>query len=591
QSLLCFAPALWNGKDPILKERLFGLTNREGNHGEDVKESYHYLASTPTHSYARALYRYPQQVFPYEELRKQNKARGYGDPEFELEDTGLFDDGRYFSMEVEYAKASAEDTVIRLHLTNHGPESASLHVLAQWWFRNTWAWGKTFEHPVKRPEIQRLPDGQVVADCAGLGSYHLETELRSPSEGPTWLFTENETNTELLYGTAHPQNILHVKDAFHRCVVNGRIEAVNPEESGTKTAAWFRLDLEPGETQILRLRMRPPGSASTSTSSFQDECDSIVRERRREHDEFYSVVLAAQKDPEARRVAEQAYAGLLWSKQFYHYILEEWLKGDPSQPLPPPGHATHRNEDWHHFFAHDIFSMPDSWEYPWFAAWDLAFHMVPMADIDPDFAKQQLLLLLREWYLHPNGQLPAYEWNFNDVNPPVHAWSVWRVYKISGEPGRRDTEFLERAFQKLLMNFTWWVNRKDPQGNHIFSGGFLGLDNIGVFDRSKPLPGGGQLEQADATAWMASYCLNMLSMAMELAQTRPAYEDIASKFFEHFVAISDAILEMGENGLWNEADGFYYDLLRIKDESTPMRIRSMVGLLPLCAVAVLDQEQ
>ena len=591
QSRLCFAPALWNGKDPILKERLFGLANREGNHGEDVKESYHYLASTPTHSYARALYRYPQTLFPYDELRQRNRERGYGETEYELEDTGVFDEGRYFSMEVEYAKAGPEDIIIRLHLTNHGPETAQLHVLGQWWFRNTWSWGDSFDAPGQRPEILRGQDGTIHAHYAGLGDYQLEAEPFSSLEGPTWLFTENETNTRRLYGTAPSHGFAHVKDAFHDTVVQGKMEAVNPDETGTKAAAWYRLHLDPGETRILRFRMTALNLRRTGMICFPESCDSVVAERRLEHDAFYEEILKDLKDPESHMVATQAYAGLLWSKQFYHYIVQDWLKGDSTQPPPAEGHATKRNQDWQHFFAHDVLSMPDCWEYPWFAAWDLAFHMVPMADIDPDFAKQQLLLLLREWYLHPNGQLPAYEWNFNDVNPPVHAWAVWRVYKISGERGHRDTDFLERAFQKLLMNFTWWVNRKDPHGNHIFSGGFLGLDNIGVFDRSKPLPGGGHLEQADATAWMASYCLTMLSMSLELAQTQPSYEDIASKFFEHFISITDAMNQMGDYGLWNEEDGFYYDLLRIDGQSIPMRIRSMVGLLPLCAVTVLDGNQ
>jgi hypothetical protein len=585
QCRLCFAPALWNGHDPILKERLFGLANHEGNHGEDVKECYHYLRSSPTHSYASALYKYPQAAFPYDQLRAANRARGYGDPEFELADTGVFDGGRTFDLTVEYAKRSPEDTLIRLTATNAGPDAAPLHLLPTFWFRNTWSWDCTHEGCELKPSLTLEPDGTLISRHRTLGTHRITLQA-PPGTLRRWLFAENETNTERLYG--QPNTSPHPKDAFHDAVVHGRADAVHASR-GTKAAPWIVLNLAPGASAEVWIRLAAEDEAA-ALPGFEGAAELLTL-RRDECEAHTALRLPAGCTPEEAEVIRQARAGLLWSKQFYHYVVDAWLRGDPGQPPPPPGHASVRNQDWDHFFARDVLSMPDTWEYPWFAAWDLAFHMVPFAEIDPDFAKNQLLLLLREWYLHPNGQIPAYEWNFADVNPPVHAWAVWRVYKITGARGCRDTRFLERAFLKLLLNFNWWVNRKDPSGRHIFSGGFLGLDNIGVFDRSKPLPGGGHLEQADGTAWMGFYCLTMLSIALELAQTRPAYEDIASKFFEHFVAICDAMNTLGGYGLWDDTDGFYYDILRIDGHHPqPMRIRSMVGLLPLCAVEILQED-
>ncbi|NJK90632.1 MAG: glucosidase [Blastochloris sp.] len=583
QCRLCFSTALWNGCDPILKERFYGLTGFEGNHGEDVKEAYYYLDATPTHSYCKALYKYPLTPFPYAGLQHENRARGYGDPEFELEDSGIFNEGRrYVDLLVEYAKGGPEETWIRLTLSNRGEEKAELQVLPTVWFRNTWAWGETYEKPSEKPWVLRDEAGGLKLRHPSLGAYHFDSYCEGVP--PRWIFTENESNAERLFDAESVSP--HVKDAFHELVVDGRTHAVNPAETGTKAAAWFGLSLEPGQSRVIYARLGP-GAGPESWDAGKWE--AVFSQRQEEADEFYRTCLPENLDEEARMICRQAWAGLLWSKQFYHYIVETWIRGDSTQPEPPPGRGERRNRDWPHFFARDVLSMPDKWEYPWFAAWDLAFHMIPMAQIDPEFAKSQLLLMLREWYMHPNGQLPAYEWNFDDVNPPVHAWAVWRVYKISGHRGERDLDFLERGFQKLLMNFTWWVNRKDPMGRNIFSGGFLGLDNIGVFDRSKPLPGGGHLAQADATAWMAFYCLTMLSMALKLAQKKSrAYEDIASKFFEHFTGICEAINTLGGEGLWDEQDGFYYDKLLIENEVLPMRIRSMVGLLPLCAVEILD---
>ena len=585
QCRLCFSFAFWNGQDPILKERLFGLNNQEGNHGEDVKELYHYLDATPTNTYAKALYRYPQTAFPYEALRQENAKRGYHDREFEILDTGIFDDNRYWDLTIEYAKGSPGDICIRLTARNAGPDEAELHVLPTLWFRNTWSWGRTDEFSKHPPSLERDADGSILCTHDTLGRHRFQLVSHDASEAE-WLFTENETNLERLYGAQNPQP--YVKDAFHRRVIQGETNAVNPEGAGTKVAPWLRLKVAAGaEAQIeLRLTNIESQHGQVDRADFQH----VFQQAKKECDQFYAAILEGMPE-ESARISRQSYAGLIWTKQFYHYIVPDWMNGDPSQPPPPPGHQSSRNEEWPHLFARDILSMPDKWEYPWFAAWDLAFHMLPMARIDPDFAKSQLLLLLREWYLHPNGQIPAYEWNFGDVNPPVHAWAVWRVYKISGARGERDFDFLERGFQKLLLNFTWWVNRKDPDGRNIFGGGFLGLDNIGVFDRSKPLPGGGQLEQADATAWMAFYCLTMLSMAIELAAERPAYEDIASKFFEHFVSISDATNALDGEGLWDETDGFYYDRWRSQGESAPMRVRSMVGLLPLIAVEVIEQSK
>ncbi len=581
QCRLCFALALWNGRDPILKERLFGLTNPQGNHGEDPKELWYYLDSTPTHSYMRALYKYPQAEFPYLRLIEENARRSREDREFELEDTGIFDESRYFDVFAEYAKIDPDDILIRLTLANRGPDTAVLHVLPTVWFRNTWVWGCTDESGALKPRISKLNDHLLALQHETLRSFRFSSETAAP-----WLFTENETNNKRLFGALNPSP--YVKDAFHEAVVQGNAAAVNPHEFGTKAAAHYTLRIPQGGEVVLRFRLY--AAYACPPLPFGDFEETFIQ-RRAEADAFYDTKYARALGDEQRKVMRQAYAGLLWSKQFYHYIVKDWLSGDPNMPPPPPERKRGRNCDWRHLYNADIISMPDKWEYPWYASWDLAFHMIPMARIDPYFAKQQLLLFLREWYMHPSGALPAYEWNFRDVNPPVHAWACWRVYKISGKPGQRDAQFLESAFQKLLINFTWWVNRKDVQGRHIFSGGFLGLDNIGLFDRSKPLPSGQSLAQADGTAWMAFYCGTMLSIALELARTNSSYEDIASKFLEHMVQIIDAMNNVGDGGLWDEKDGFYCDQLLIEGQHTvPLRIRSMVGLLPLFAAEILEQE-
>jgi hypothetical protein len=578
---MCFATALWNGRDPILKERLFGLSGSEGNHGEDVKENYYFLDSTPTHSYMKALYKYPQGEYPYDELVAENKRRGLGAPEYELEDTGAFRDNRYWDVFVEYAKAAPDDLLVRITVANRGPEPAEIHVLPMLWFRNTWSWGRAGEGYWRKPSLRQAGAGGVVAAThESLGEYRLAAD-----GDPAWLYTDNETNTERLFGT--PNTSRHAKDAFHEAVVHGRMDAVNPADEGTRVAAWYRASVPAGESRVFRLRLC--AAAEARPEPFGAGFDEVFAARLREADEFYDGVLARNLTPEERNVSRQGYAGLLWSKQFYHYIVKDWLEGDPSEPPPPAARREGRNHQWRHLYNRDVISMPDTWEYPWYAAWDLAFHMIPLAKLDPEFAKSQLLLFLREWYMHPSGKLPAYEWSFDDANPPVHAWAVWRVYKLAGAKGARDRLFLERAFHKLLINFTWWVNRKDVDGNNIFAGGFLGLDNIGVFDRSSPLPNGGHIEQADGTAWMAFYCTTMLAIAIELAVDDPAYEDVASKFIEHFVAIADAMNTLGGTGLWDDTDGFYYDQLHMGDHSVPMRIHSMVGLIPLFASEILEQ--
>ncbi|MGI8656307.1 MAG: MGH1-like glycoside hydrolase domain-containing protein [Pyrinomonadaceae bacterium] len=591
---LCFALALWNGRDPILKERLFGLTNNEGNHGEDVKECYFYLDSTPTHSYMRALYKYPQSEFPYQQLIEENKRRGKNEPEFELTDTGIFDEQRYFDVFVEYAKASADDVLIRLTIANRAMDAATLHVLPTLWFRNTWAWGREGEGYWPQPRITRAGDHKLSAEHSTLGKFRFEVEPHEAdsvaANGVTeFLFTDNETNAQRLYGSE--ARAPYVKDAFHELLINGRQDAVKEEASGTKAAAHYALEIPAQGEVTLRLRLRAEDDDDDEAAggeAFAEQFDEIFAARKQECDEFYKECVAAEISEDARQVMRQAYAGLLWSKQFYQFVVKDWLEGDPGQPAPPAERSDGRNHDWNHLFSRDIVSMPDKWEYPWFAAWDLAFHMISFAKVDMEFAKQQLLLFSREWYMHPNGQLPAYEFAFGDVNPPVHAWAAWRIYNMADEH-KRDRLFLERVFQKLMLNFTWWVNRKDPEGKHIFAGGFLGLDNIGVFDRSQPLPHG-VLEQADGTAWMAFYCATMLSMALELARENPAYEDIASKFFEHFVDIVDAMNKLGGTGLWNEDDGFYYDSLRIDGKTLPLKVRSMVGLIPLFAVENLEED-
>ena len=582
---LCLALALWNERDPILKERLFGLAGPEGNHGEDVKEQYFYLDSTPTHSYMKALYKYPQAEFPYARLVDENRRRGRHEPELELIDTGVFDDGRYFDAFAEYAKASPNDVLVRLTIANRGADAARIHVLPQLFFRNTWSWGRSGGEYPGKPKLSRQPDGTLLAEHASLGRFRLAAGPGPDGRAPEWLFTENETNGERLFGM--PNATPWVKDAFHDLVIRGRRDAVNTQGTGTKAAAHYVLDV-PAEGKVV-LSLRLFAEDESPKDPFGHAFHWVFESRQREADEFYETRLAHLNEDE-RRIARQGYAGLLWSKQFFCYVIDEWLDGDPGRPAPPAERKGGRNAEWRHLHNRDVVSMPDKWEYPWYAAWDLAFHAIPFAGIDPQFAKDQLLLFLREWYMHPNGQLPAYEFAFGDANPPVHAWAVWRVYKMTAPRGLRDRLFLARCFQKLLLNFTWWVNRKDAAGKNIFSGGFLGLDNIGVFDRSRPLPTGGHLDQADGTAWMAFYCATMLSMALELAKDDPAYEDLASKFFEHFVAITDAMNCLGGTGLWNEEDGFYYDQLQVQGQAIPLRVRSMVGLIPLFAAEVLEDD-
>ncbi len=584
--LICFALAMWNGKDPILKERLFGLTGSEGNHGEDVKEYYFYLDSTPTHSYMKYLYKYPQQEYPYARLVEENRRRGKQDAEYELLDTGVFDDNRYFDVFVEYAKADSDDILVRISVANRGPEVASLDLLPTIWFRNTWSWDKNEPRPFMR---------------AGNGGSEHVIQLNHPRYGERWLylegtprllFTENETNSFRLYGVENASP--YVKDSIHDAIVDKNNDAVNPSNVGTKAAAHYPLTIRPGETVRVHLRLTHVDPAATGARPFGKAFDKIFDARIREANEFYSTVIPEDLSADTKDVMRQSLAGMLWSKQYYHYEVKQWLDGDPDFPPPPPDRRKGRNHEWRHLYNADVISMPDKWEYPWFAAWDLAFHCIPLALVDCDFAKDQLILLLREWYMHPNGQIPAYEWAFGDVNPPVHAWAAWRVYKIEKRrKGTGDRKFLQRVFHKLMLNFTWWVNRKDAEGKNIFQGGFLGLDNIGVFDRSAPLPTGGHIEQSDGTSWMAMYCLNMLAMALELAYEDPAYEDVASKFWEHFTQIAYAMNNRGEDGvsLWDDEDGFFYDVLHVPNQGEfPMKTRSMVGLIPLYAVDTLEPE-
>ncbi len=580
QQQLCLSLALWNGQDSILKERLFGLSNRQGNHGEDVKELYYYLDATPTHSYMRMLYKYPHSAFPYDRLLAENARRGRHDPEFELLDTGIFNENRYFDVFIEYAKASPTDLLMQITVFNRGPEAAMLHVIPQLWFRNTWSWDHHAHHPglaMRSPQV-------VEASHPQLGIYHLFAE-----ESPELLFCDNETNAERLYQVAGPK---YPKDALHAAIIHGRDGAVNPRRIGTKVGVHDQILLEPQQRHQLRLRL----SQLKHQRPFADFTD-ILDQRKAEADHFYASVQADLDDLDAKLVQRQAFAGLIWSKQFYCYDIPVWLHGDPATPPPPVERRHGRNNDWTHLNNSEVISMPDKWEYPWYAAWDLAFHMIPFALIDSAFAKKQLLLLTREWYMHPNGQLPAYEWKFDDVNPPVHAWATFRVFQIDrqqrGDCG--DLAFLERVFHKLLLNFTWWVNRKDPQGRNIFQGGFLGLDNIGVFDRSSALPTGGSLNQADGTSWMAMFSLNMMRIALELALHNPVYEDIATKFFEHFLGIAEAMTNMGEResgiGLWDDEDQFYYDELSLPNgHLVRLKVRSMVGLIPLFAVETLEPE-
>ena len=586
---LCFAVALWNGRDPILKERLFGLNSHEGNHGEDVKECYFYLDSTPTHSYMKALYKYPQAEFPYRELLAKNGRRTRADPEYEILETGVFDDERYFDVGVEYAKHGPNDMLIRLTVVNRGPDPAPLTLLPTLWFRNTWSWGRSTDAP---PRMSSAAAHTIIADHPVLGRFRLSATPKVVGQrgALAQLFTENETNHERLFVT--PNRAPYVKDAFHRYVVDGEMEAVSPERVGTKAAFLYKWKVAPTQAVVLDLRLssdEEAGEPSGTQQAFGYAFDRTLEDRKREANEFYDALIPRQSSPEEYRVARQAYAGLLWTKQAYHFAVREWLEGDPAFPPPPSERKDGRNYQWQHLYNRDVISMPDSWEYPWYASWDVAFQMLPFARLDPQFAKDQLILLLREWYTHPNGQIPAYEFEFGEVNPPMHAWAAWRVYKLTGSRGARDHMFLERIFHKLLVNFSWWVNRKDADGNNIFGGGFLGLDNIGVFDRNKPLPTGEYLEQADGTAWMAFYASTMLSIALELATQDPAYEDMASKFFEHFVAIADAMNTVGGSGLWNENDGFYYDQLEVGGVRRPMRVRSIVGLICLIACENIEQ--
>jgi len=579
QQTLCLAVALWNGQDPILKERLFGLSGSEGNHGEDVKELYYYLDNTPTHSYMQMLYKYPQHAFPYEWLVQENTRRGRHKTEFELVDTAIFKENRYFDVFIEYAKVGPEDILMQLTVCNRGPEEASVHVLPQLWFRNTWAWGHDDYHP------------QLQADNQGASIHITHQELGERQlycDGqPSLLFCDNETNTQRLYNA--PSQAQYFKDGINNYVVHGHEQAVNPAQCGTKAAAHYALTIPAGEQRVVRLRLAAPNVAAP----FAD-FDALLRQRGEEADAYYEVIQQDLRNDDARNIQRQAYAGMLWSKQFYYYNVRQWLEGDPALPPPPPQRKEGRNHEWTTLNNNDIISMPDTWEYPWYASWDLAFHTLPLAVLDAEFAKQQLRLLTRDWYMQPNGQLPAYEWKFEDVNPPVHAWATWRVYKIDqkNRHGNGDTQFLESVFHRLLLNFTWWVNRKDAENRNVFEGGFLGLDNIGVFDRSADLPKGVFIEQADGTSWMAMFALDMMRISLELARTNPVYQDMASKFFEHFLYIAAAMTKLGGNyALWDEEDEFYYDVLNSPDRGRQMlKVRSMVGLIPLFAVEVLNDD-
>ncbi|MFO0969455.1 MAG: glucosidase [Gemmataceae bacterium] len=587
---LCFALALWNGKDPILKERLFGLTNSESNHGEDVKEYYFYLDSTPTHSYMKYLYKYPQDEYPYSKLVDTSKTRSRTEFEYELLDTGVFDDNRYYDVFVEYAKDAPQDVLVQITVQNRGSEAAQLHVLPTLWFRNAWSWQVADE----KPHLEHMPDSRsrsvVKATDPKLGERYLYCEGDA-----TLLFTENETNTQRIFGVANRSP--YVKDSINDYIVHGRKDAVNPEKKGTKVAAHYCVTVAPGGSQTIRLRLSDVAPAELARtngekgSPFGAAFDKTFQARRAEADEFYGTVIPKALSADQANVMRQALAGMLWSKQFYHYDVDKWLEERGSDPFKADRKQAPRNDHWHHMYNGDVISMPDKWEYPWYAAWDLAFHVIALTLVDPDFGKQQLKLMLRERYMHPNGQIPAYEWNFGDVNPPVHAWSTVFTYVLErAKTGKGDGEWLKSCFQKLLLNFTWWVNRKDREGRNVFEGGFLGLDNIGVFDRSAPLPTGGYLEQADGTAWMALFCQNMLEIAVELTRTDPDYADMALKFVEHFLWIASSMARMGgDTGMWDEEDGFFYDVLRLPNgKSQRLKVRSMVGLLPLCAATTFD---
>ena len=585
KQLLCFAVGLWNQNDPIIKERYFGLTGSEGNHGEDVKELYYYLDNTPTHSYMKMLYKYPQAAYPYQWLIEENKRRSKTEPEFELMDTGLFNENKYFDVFIEYAKAGEEDILIKITVHNRGNETAALNVLPTIWFRNTWAWGYDNYH--YKPELMSGNEGNILISHQYLGNYTLYIDKNGIDEKLPLMFCDNETNNQKLYNA--PNQSQYVKDGINEYIIHGNNDTINLNAIGTKAAANFNLSIKGGESETIRLRLSP----DTLLSPFE-EYETLFNAALQNADEFYNELQNEIESEDEKRVQRQAFAGMLWSKQFFDYDVDKWLNGDPAQPSPPPERKKGRNAAWKHLNNADIISMPDKWEYPWYAAWDLAFHCIPFAMIDADFAKKQLLLLTKEWYMHPNGQLPAYEWSFSDVNPPVHAWSSFRVFKIDEKNnGKPDIPFLESIFHKLLLNFTWWVNRKDAGGNNIFEGGFLGLDNIGVFDRSSPLPTGGYIEQADGTSWMAMYSLNLMRIALELSQYNPVYQDMATKFFEHFLYIAEAMDSMGIDGggLWDDEDQFFYDVLRLPNgKCNRLKVRSMVGLIPLFAVEVLDAE-
>lgn len=576
--LLNFSLGFWNTKDPILKERIFGLTGKEGNHGEDCKEHYYYLDSTPTHSYMKMLYKYPQQEFPYQKLVDENRKRNRSQPEYDLIDTGIFNDDKYFDVFIEYAKASPHDLLIKITIYNRGPEKAMIHVLPQVWFRNTWAWG----YDAYKPHMFRDSKGVLKINHKSLGDYYLyakgDAEL---------LFCENETNTARLFNYPSEGTF---KDGINDYIISGKKNGLNSSPQGTKAAFHYKQAIDAGKSKVLQLRL----SNNFLPDAFLD-FDEHFGLREKEADEFYSAMQEGVKSEDEKNIQRQALGGMLWSKQFYYYDVDQWLQGDPAQPPPPPERKTIRNHEWRHLNNADVISMPDKWEYPWYAAWDLAFHTIPLAMIDPEFAKQQLILLTKEWYMHPNGQLPAYEWSFSDVNPPVHGWATWRVYKIDQKlnGGVGDRKFLEEVFHKLLLNFTWWINRKDYNGNNIFQGGFLGMDNIGVFDRSRPLPAGGIIEQSDGTSWMAMFTLNLLRIALELARENPVYQSLATKFFEHFLYIAGAMENISDEGinLWDEEDGFFYDVLHTRDnQRLKIKLRSMVGLIPLFAVEVLEEE-
>ena len=578
KQLLCFALAFWNGKDPILKERYFGLSGNEGNHGEDVKENYYYLDSTPTHSYMKMLYKYPQTEYPYLRLIEENRNRNRQQTEFELDNSGIFDKNKYFDIFIEYAKKDETDILIKISIHNRANESAIIDVVPQIWFRNTWSWG----YDVHKPLMGYRDEYSLVINHKKLGLYHLYCNNK-----PEFLFTNNETNVHRLGG--QPNEYEHFKDGINDYIVNGNKDAVHPNKIGTKAAARFQLTIPAKDSKTILLRL----TSKNNNLPFLD-FHQIFEERLDEANEFYSNLQLKNKNTDANNIQRQALAGMLWSKQFYNFDVSKWLNGDPAHPAPPKDRMNGRNNGWMHINNSDIISMPDTWEYPWFAAWDLAFHCIPLAMVDPQFAKDQLKLITREWYMHPNGQLPAYEWNFSDVNPPVHGWATWRVYKMDKKHNNNvgDKAFLESIFHKLLLNFTWWVNRKDEHNHNIFQGGFLGLDNIGVFDRSAEIPGGGHIEQADGTAWMAMYSLNMMRMALELAKTNKVYEDLATKFLEHFLYIAGAMANINGDGidLWDKEDEFFYDVLHNKDGKSKLKVRSMVGLIPLFAVEIIDDE-